>query len=1165
MIFDQYSRYKACSDLLQQAGLVSGNTVLDIGSGPECLFGQFMQDAKMSYVDPLIQNGSGSGRITGDVFAGELDKQTFDCVSAVDVLEHVPPEHRQAFLERMSSLGKNTLILGFPTSDSSDAFETDKAIDEQYRVIFGHDYSWLEEHYRFGLPSLAETVGQLSQLGWHCRTVGHGHAPWLRELLGFVVCVWDIPSMSNVVLEISEKFNRELYAYDFRPPYYRQFVIASRSPLPPISAPAISNNFEAADSAFRTLMEDALRRYFAASLKQLVERDTQIVLLNQKIEEASAWGTAQQATLVKRDAQIDALNQKIEKLSEWSTTQQATMDERDPLVATQHEKIVALERALSDKQAELLKMSGWVQSMMLEHNRCNASVASHAENVAKRVKALVRKKLAQSFLGDMVRHARDSRRCREKRVSLEAIRQSVLDNRGRLIIAFPIITWDFRWQRPQHIVSRLRDRGFSVWYVAMSLSPLGRRLRSSKDAVARIDCNELAPHVNQVWLSSSRQLNIYTDPIEGDDLFNISMGLEALVSELRPQSIVYLVQFPGWGPVALDVQKKLGGKVIFDCMDDHGGFSTNTAQALKTEEVLVKNADLVITSSNLLEERAKLINPSTIQIKNGTEFEHFMNPIRNGQLDCFCDHPIIGYYGAISDWFDMELVAHCASQRPDWNFVLIGATTGADLQPVAGLGNVHFLGEKPYKDLPGYLAYFDVCTIPFKIIPLTLATNPVKFYEYLSAGKPVVSVDLPELIAYQEDCYLAHNPDEFLAQLERAYNEREDGKKIERRLKLASENSWDARVSAILESEIFKTSLYTNPKIMNKPGTLTFKCNICGSMCEAPAAALSREEISCKSCGSTVRMRGMMHALSIALFGRALTLPEFPERKDIIGKGMSDWDGYAKPLSKKLGYTNTYYHKAPKLDITNISADDEQSVDFLLSTDVFEHVAPPVSIAFENARKMLKPGGAFVLSVPYGLQGETQEHFPNLHEFKLESRNGERILINRTRDGNIEEFSDLVFHGGEGETIEMRVFSESGLLKDLQQAGFNDVQIMKDPYFEFGIYWPSPWSLPIIARVKPIPAKVSDWGPKSMSVGSVVNPQPGGRSAIWLKVAYVRPGVNLELRIGEHVADGLVVTDGLITGLIPIAALKTQGTQPVSIADANTGGSVHVGFLTVAG
>lgn len=352
---------------------------------------------------------------------------------------------------------------------------------------------------------------------------------------------------------------------------------------------------------------------------------------------------------------------------------------------------------------------------------------------------------------------------------------------------------------------------------------------------------------------------------------------------------------------------------------------------------------------------------------------------------------------------------------------------------------------------------------------------------------------------------------------------------------------------------------------MNKPGTLTFQCNICAAICEAPAALLSREDVSCKSCGSTVRMRGMMHALSIALFGRALTLPEFPERKDIIGKGMSDWDGYAKPLSKKLGYVNTYYHKTPKLDITDITVKDENSVDFLVSSDVFEHVAPPVNVSFENARKMLKPGGAFVFSVPYAQEGETQEHFPNLHQFKIEIIDGKRTLINHKKDGDIEVFSDLVFHGGEGETIEMRVFSEGDLRKDLQKAGFNDIQIMSTPYFEFGIYWPSPWSLPIIARENPIPVTVLDWGPKSASLGNVVNLQPGGRSAIWIKVAHMREGANLELHIGNSKADGLVITDGLVTGLIPSANLNVHGTWPVSILDTHTDSSVHVGFLTVAG
>jgi SAM-dependent methyltransferase len=251
---------------------------------------------------------------------------------------------------------------------------------------------------------------------------------------------------------------------------------------------------------------------------------------------------------------------------------------------------------------------------------------------------------------------------------------------------------------------------------------------------------------------------------------------------------------------------------------------------------------------------------------------------------------------------------------------------------------------------------------------------------------------------------------------------------------------------------------------MTKPGTLLFECNICGATCRSYIHSLSREQVSCDTCGSTVRMRGMIYALATALFGRPITLPQFPINKLLVGKGMSDWEGYAKPLSQKINYTNTYYHKEPRLDITSISESDENSVDFLISSDVLEHVAPPVNRAFQNARKMLKPGGVFVLSVPYGLTGDTAEHFPDLHEFRLETSWGRRTLINYTRDGRKEEFHDLVFHGGEGETLEMRVFSETGLMQELARAGFNHVQIMREPFYDYGIVWEKPWSLPIVAR-----------------------------------------------------------------------------------------------------
>jgi SAM-dependent methyltransferase len=211
-------------------------------------------------------------------------------------------------------------------------------------------------------------------------------------------------------------------------------------------------------------------------------------------------------------------------------------------------------------------------------------------------------------------------------------------------------------------------------------------------------------------------------------------------------------------------------------------------------------------------------------------------------------------------------------------------------------------------------------------------------------------------------------------------------------------------------------------------------------------------------------MRAMIHALSVALFGESIALPDFPMNKGIRGLGMSDWDGYAVPLSEKLNYTNTFYHKEPRLDIHDVAPRDFQMLDFLLSSDVFEHVAPPVSHAFDNARALIKPGGVLILSVPYALEGPTVENFPDLHDFTIEVRSGERVLVNRTKEGSIEEFRDLVFHGGEGDTLEMRLFSKPDLISNLEQAGFQSVQIVSEPCYEHGIVFLHPWSLPVIAR-----------------------------------------------------------------------------------------------------
>jgi hypothetical protein len=212
-------------------------------------------------------------------------------------------------------------------------------------------------------------------------------------------------------------------------------------------------------------------------------------------------------------------------------------------------------------------------------------------------------------------------------------------------------------------------------------------------------------------------------------------------------------------------------------------------------------------------------------------------------------------------------------------------------------------------------------------------------------------------------------------------------------------------------------------------------------------------------------MRSLMYLLSLELFGKPLTLPQFPDDRSIVGLGMSDWEGYAHTLERKFAYTNTYYHAEPRLDIAHVPSDALGRNRFLISSDVFEHIpAFELDAAFRNSRGLLRDDGFLLFTVPFNKDGETREHFPRLHRFSIEESGGRRILRNRTLAGEEETFDNLVFHGGDGMTLEMRMFSEPDLRRRLGAAGFTSIEVHSEHYPEFGILWPMDWAVPVVAR-----------------------------------------------------------------------------------------------------
>jgi hypothetical protein len=245
---------------------------------------------------------------------------------------------------------------------------------------------------------------------------------------------------------------------------------------------------------------------------------------------------------------------------------------------------------------------------------------------------------------------------------------------------------------------------------------------------------------------------------------------------------------------------------------------------------------------------------------------------------------------------------------------------------------------------------------------------------------------------------------------------------------------------------------------------VSFTCNLCGAACEVEDFAT--EPASC-SCGSNVRIRGLIHLVSMELFGCSMVLADFPQLKALRVLGMSDQECYARLLQEKFNYTNTYYDREPRLDFTESHPSLYGAFDFILSADVIEHITPPITHALHEMCLLLKPHGFLGLTIFCTPQGEIHEHFPELHEYRVVPLGQSMVLINRRRDGALEIRDDLVFHGGSGATLEMREFGIPALQSELSASGFRECEFLTNNIPEIGIMFDHDVSQPLIARKDP--------------------------------------------------------------------------------------------------
>jgi glycosyltransferase involved in cell wall biosynthesis len=241
---------------------------------------------------------------------------------------------------------------------------------------------------------------------------------------------------------------------------------------------------------------------------------------------------------------------------------------------------------------------------------------------------------------------------------------------------------------------------------------------------------------------------------------------------------------------------------VYYCIDDYAALpDVDEAAVGAMDDETTRRADLVFVASDTLLEQKRRLNPHTHVSPHGVDFDHFAQAQDEGlALPADTAHlprPVVGFFGLIERWIDLDLVNYLAEQRPAWSFVMLGRLAVPE-EVLPRRANLHFLGKRPYEQLPAYGKQFDAAIIPYRLTRQALHANPIKLREYLAMGKPVVSVSTPEIDKFADVVEIGRTHEEFLAKLDAVLARAPQAGEVQRRMARVAGGSWDARLRDVL-------------------------------------------------------------------------------------------------------------------------------------------------------------------------------------------------------------------------------------------------------------------------------------------------------------------------------------------------------------------------------
>jgi len=358
------------------------------------------------------------------------------------------------------------------------------------------------------------------------------------------------------------------------------------------------------------------------------------------------------------------------------------------------------------------------------------------------------------------------------------------------IIVFSHLRWDFVYQRPQHLLSRLAQHYQIVFVEEPVLDVEKSRWAVSNPAANVLVCQ---PHTS-----------IAMPGFHDDQLPQMRKLMRRLALEYED----HIVWF--YTPMALPLLQELHPRlVVYDCMDELALFKNAPKQLMQRENAVLKAADIVFTGGPSLYRAKRERHPNVHCIPSSVDVMHFTQALdRTNSHPAHKDipGPRLGFYGVIDERFDTELIGQLADAHPQWQIVLVGPIVKIDPAALPQRENIHYLGQQPYEALPYFLAGWDVCLLPFALNESTRFISPIKTLEYMAAGLPIVSTPVTDVAdLYRDVVYIADDVPQFVAACEAALLESAEhrAENMEKMRGIVSRTSWDAtadKMQALLES-----------------------------------------------------------------------------------------------------------------------------------------------------------------------------------------------------------------------------------------------------------------------------------------------------------------------------------------------------------------------------